>query len=276
MIPVSGDTLINYGILIFSIGVGISIMRHEMMLSDSHILAGNEPLRKLLEDGIWLTEDEYFRRVSSGDLGVARRFWSAGIVNKKNSSGESDLQMACISENYLLIKGILERGADLNGTDRQGRTPLHYAIERGNPVSAKKLIEIGAKVNVQTLEGITPLHCAAAKRDADSMQALLDAGARIDSTDSDNMTPMITAACQSRWESVRILLDAGANAKHKDCHGATVLDYAYHRNADGSLIDLLLVAGVESNPLLVNRGHCSSSSGKATANWELKHGPAAP
>ena len=54
-----------------------------------------------------------------------------------------------------IVEFLLNKGADVNAQDREGRTPLHYASERGHKDVAKLLIDKGADVNAKNNEGQT-------------------------------------------------------------------------------------------------------------------------
>ncbi|HOL70854.1 MAG TPA: ankyrin repeat domain-containing protein, partial [Bryobacteraceae bacterium] len=71
------------------------------------------------------------------------------------------LHEAVKSGNIERVRALLDAGADVNGRDRLGGTPLHEAIWNGNAAIAALLIERGADVNARHTEaGSTPLHYA--------------------------------------------------------------------------------------------------------------------
>lgn len=70
------------------------------------------------------------------------------------------LRYACRKGMLEEAKEFLKQGADINGTDAFGQTPLHGAAQWGNVAIVEFLVEQGAKINVQTHEGITPLDLA--------------------------------------------------------------------------------------------------------------------
>lgn len=60
----------------------------------------------------------------------------------------------------MVIKLLLDHGADLESRDKTGRTPLHYAAERGEGYMIRNLLSLGANINATTLCGETPLRLA--------------------------------------------------------------------------------------------------------------------
>lgn len=76
-------------------------------------------------------------------------------VSLHHFAGQGDLQR---------VREHLGNGADLNGRDADGATPLHWAADRGQQGVAAFLLEQGADVSVQDNEGMTALHYAACNR----------------------------------------------------------------------------------------------------------------
>jgi ankyrin repeat protein len=56
-----------------------------------------------------------------------------------------------------MIQLLLEKGADSNLGDNDGRTPLAWAAEKGREETVKILLENGANVNSTDNYGQTPL-----------------------------------------------------------------------------------------------------------------------
>jgi ankyrin repeat protein len=52
---------------------------------------------------------------------------------------------------------LIQKGVDINQTDRDGRPALHLAIATGNVKLAKRMIIAGADVNQVDASGATPL-----------------------------------------------------------------------------------------------------------------------
>ena len=81
------------------------------------------------------------------------------------------------------IQAEIEKGADVNGTDEEGRTPLFYVVQAGDLKVATMLIQRGARVNVMTASGETPLTEAVAGSSIELVQVLLKSGANPNEAD---------------------------------------------------------------------------------------------
>ena len=76
-----------------------------------------------------------------------------------------------------VVKLLLDRGANPNGRDNNGETPLHGAAENGNTNVVKLLLARGSDPNMADNFEFTPLHKAANNRHKYVYQVLLDRGA---------------------------------------------------------------------------------------------------
>ena len=60
----------------------------------------------------------------------------------------------------LVAEILLEAGADVNTTNKEGKTPLHVAATWDKKLIAEILLEAGADVHFKDKEGKTPLDIA--------------------------------------------------------------------------------------------------------------------
>ncbi|XP_041987217.1 tonsoku-like protein [Aricia agestis] len=103
-----------------------------------------------------------------------------GFTMKKNMKGETQLHVACISGNRLLVERLLGQGHPVNIRDNAGWLPLHEACIHGHTDVARILIDNGANINDRggvNCDGITPLYDAASNGHLDVVQMLLQNGA---------------------------------------------------------------------------------------------------
>ncbi|MFG0333681.1 MAG: ankyrin repeat domain-containing protein [Maioricimonas sp. JB049] len=144
------------------------------------------------------------------------------------------------------IPKLLAGGADVNGQNREGDTPLHLAVRFNKPESVRLLLDAGADPNIADSQGETPLlsatfmHGGAAAPQIPAM--LLEAGAapNVHSIHADQ-TPLHRVAKSGIATLTRVLLDAGANPDIRQKYDETPLHVA--RTAD--VARLLIDAGAD-------------------------------
>ena len=148
-----------------------------------------------------------------------------------------------------LIPKLIADGADIEATDRAGRTPLHFAVQYGRSTDLViALLAAGADPEARDENRQTPLHRAAAFSDkADVLEALLEAGAARNPRDDRNRTPLHLAASEGRFAAVTALLAAGADIKARDRDGATPFRLAAARNDTAEFVAALKSAGKIGN-----------------------------
>jgi ankyrin repeat protein len=103
-----------------------------------------------------------------------------------------------------------------------GRMALHEAAANGNLNVMKLLVKYGADVNGRNTSGETPLHLAAHFGHADAADYLLQNGAHLnEQTVYTKQTPLMVAAENGQKNVIRLLLLRGANRDLKDTFGKT-------------------------------------------------------
>lgn len=139
---------------------------------------------------------------------------------------DTQLSEAAAQGSASAVQSMLARGADVNGTDRSGRTAMINAAWRGRPNIVDMLLTHGADTDFQDGEGKTPLIWAASNGHAEVAARLLDAGASVNLRDLEGRTALMRAAWNGHAEVVRKLLARGADATVRDGEGRTAADLA--------------------------------------------------
>lgn len=107
------------------------------------------------------------------------------IINARDlDTGELALHIVVKRRDYAWINFLVGMGANIEGRDRAGNTPLILAADLGFADGVRTLIAQGAKVNAANPSGETALIKAVQKRDIEIVRALLDNGANPDLTDN--------------------------------------------------------------------------------------------
>lgn len=117
------------------------------------------------------------RTLPGSDISVLHLACSARIISSKDIID--------------IVKIIIESGADVNGVDCIGQTPLFYTVTHSQAADlVPLLLQAGAKVNQQRWsDGWTALHLAAMLGNENIVNILLEAGANSTLKDSEHKTP---------------------------------------------------------------------------------------
>jgi ankyrin repeat protein len=148
--------------------------------------------------------------------------------------GSTALAWAARKGEQAIVDALIATNADVNATDRDGRTPLmHSALGGGAPSIAAALIARGANINARDKQGVTPLSLTARRRTSGMLRLLLASGADPNARDNDGATALFEATKFGRLDNVRALLGGGADCGLKDSRGRTAADLAManHQNA---------------------------------------------
>lgn len=128
--------------------------------------------------------------------------------------------------NIASIRKLLKQGAEVNGKNRHGFTPLMVTMEAEDKEAAELLIKQGADVNFKGRFGATPLIVAAEEGVPVIVRLLLENGADTEDRDRAGMTALMLAAHFNKIENVKLLVQHGADLNKRDNAGKTVLYYA--------------------------------------------------
>jgi ankyrin repeat protein len=179
-----------------------------------------------------------FYAAENGHLEVLR-FLTIADVEHKCGCGKSMLHKAAYAGHYEVVKFLVERGADVRATARNGGTPLHLAASEGCGDVVRFLVERGAELTVTSNDGSTPLHSAARWNHEEVVRFLVDKGADLEATKINQRTPLHLAVRHRHPNLAKTLVELGADLTAIDSHEQTPLHMAAS-NAPYDLVMFLL------------------------------------
>lgn len=146
------------------------------------------------------------------------------------------------SEGTSEIEGWIKLGADVNGRNSEGKTPLMMAVKAGEYKIAEFLVEKGARVD-QVYSDSTALIDLVSNEpddryDLPMLELLIKAGADVNIKNEYGLTPLLIAVKNRLIFFADALLKAGADVNAVDPGGRTAKQIAHDRLSSG--IEMLI------------------------------------
>jgi ankyrin repeat protein len=220
---------------------------------------------------------------SAGITNAVHRLLEAGRdINEIDATGGTPLYYACHNNDTDIIRGLLNKNADVNAQGGYYGNALQAAsavagseqivkilLEKGANVNAqggyygnalqaasaiagseqmvKMLLEAGAKVNAQGGYYGNALQAASAIAGSEQMvKMLLEAGAKVNAKGGYYGNALQAASCSGHEQVVKMLLEAGAEVNAQGGPYGSALQAASERGHE-QVVKILLKAGAEVN-----------------------------
>lgn len=151
-------------------------------------------------------DQQLIEHVKSGDLKNARDVLDRGadanardglgyrgVQNNRvvpQNRGYTALMICCERGHDAFCDVLLKKGADVNGADPSGVTPLIIGARKENLALIQKLVSAGARIDHQTEVGETALHAAVGNGNLLAMRFLLQHGADPNLRSKDGVTAL--------------------------------------------------------------------------------------
>ena len=117
----------------------------------------------------------------------------------------------CAPVDAVFIQHMIAAATPDAETDGDLDAALRTAAEEGQVEQAARLIADGADVNGQNAVGATPLHLATEFNTVSVMRVLVESGAKLDAPNGDGWSPLMNAAFCGSIPALEFLLEAGAD-----------------------------------------------------------------
>ncbi len=161
-----------------------------------------------------------------GDI-MVQLIKAGALVNLANSKGEVPLHHASSHGHPRCIEILLENKAKANYPDQEGTTPLNKAIQgRAELKAVQNLIKGKANVNQTDRLGRTSLHFVAMNGTSEVAQLLIKAGAELDKFDKTFLTPFVISINNNNAEVLKSLIHSGCDRHTIDGLNGTALALA--------------------------------------------------
>ena len=125
--------------------------------------------------------DQLFIEIQNKNNEAVKTFIEDNRVDIADNFNRTALLNAALYGNQELVDWLIEKGADINHSDRNGYTALHFAAQEAHTEVLKYLLKHNANPNVQDIHGNTPAVAAIVNwgggKNFDTLKALVDAKA---------------------------------------------------------------------------------------------------
>lgn len=191
-----------------------------------------------------------FEAIRDGNVGEMRNYLQAGAGLETRFEGLTPLCYAAECRQSASIAFLLGEGADVDGTDEDGRGPLSHACQGEFGISssavAQQLLDAGADPNAVDRHGKSVLMDAASTGSLPIVNMLLEREAKLDHAREGGDTALILAAWNGNAEVACRLIAAGANLNQRNNNGQDAIAAARLREFH-DLAELMRTAAVERN-----------------------------
>jgi len=165
--------------------------------------------------------------------------------NGRNWLGFTPLMWAAMKGNQKIADSLLAHKAELDAAGNYG-TALSTSLIGRKESMALHLIDRGAGIHGTRVDGATALMIAAGNGETLVIKALLDRKDNPNALDGDGATALIYAARTGKAEAVTLLVQAGAGVDVADSRGRTPLMYAAE-NGFAACTDRLIASKANVN-----------------------------
>ncbi|XP_075245472.1 uncharacterized protein LOC142339358 isoform X2 [Convolutriloba macropyga] len=183
------------------------------------------------------------------------------LVDQADIEGRSAFMWAAGAGALESLDLMVDHGADLSQSEKNGATALHAAATSGNVDCVKLLLRVGCKMTADNLK-LTPLMRACELGHVAIAQLLIRHGAKITQQDREGRYPLHWACFGGNLRMCELLVVHG-NVNCSDHMGRTPLQYAAQKGFN-NCISLLIQHGADPN--------LQDAQGRTALHWSCSLG----
>lgn len=158
-------------------------------------------------------------------------------LNIIDYQGNSALNMACGKENLVIIRALIEKGADIHYKNPTGQSVItqikHHAYLSKELADIVEKYDDGTVIKRKKIKGfkasqmiLSPLFEAVYKEDFEKVKELIENGALVNERNYRKDTPLMIAAAKNELEIGKYLLEKGADVELSNMCGDTAWSYS--------------------------------------------------
>jgi ankyrin repeat protein len=183
---------------------------------------------------------------------VVKALLQAGAdIDKATDKGGTPLMMASGQGHGAIVEVLIQAGADIDKVDINGMTAVMAASQNGHSAIVEALIQAGADIDKVDINGITAVMAASRNGHSAIVEALIQAGADIDKANNVGATALMWASGKGQAAIVETLIQAGADIDKATNKGGTALMWA-SENGHSAIVEALIQAGADIDKVDIN------------------------
>ena len=193
------------------------------------------------------SKDQNDKIPSSSPLNIFCKYKSE--INNQNENGWTPIYRSIISNNLIILKELLDLGANVDIPNNMNETPLYQCVEMENYDAMIILLKYNCDCNISKKNGNTPLHLATKKGKINFISALLRHGANPNLCNKlFNQTPFHVAVIEKLSKDIISLFkNFNADLYIKDKYDKTPFDYAVDNGDDyKKMVEIIFKEGFDN------------------------------